>query len=71
MEAHYFMHDIFLPANSLLDNAGKLRNSPAVIVQGRYDAVCPIVSADDLHHAWPEALALATRGATAACASSW
>jgi proline iminopeptidase len=28
---------------------------PAVIVQGRYDAVCPIVSADDLHRAWPEA----------------
>jgi proline iminopeptidase len=26
-----------------------------VIVQGRYDAVCPIVSADDLHQAWPEA----------------
>jgi len=26
-----------------------------VIVQGRYDAVCPIISADDLHRAWPEA----------------
>ncbi len=55
MEAHYFMHDIFLPRNSLLDNVGKIRNIPAVIVQGRYDAVCPIVSADDLHRAWPEA----------------
>ncbi len=55
MEAHYFTHDIFLPRNSLLDGVGKLRNIPAVIVQGRYDAVCPIVNADDLHRAWPEA----------------
>ena len=54
-EAHYFMHDIFLPRNSLLENVGRLRHIPAVIVQGRYDAVCPIVSADDLHRAWPEA----------------
>jgi hypothetical protein len=30
------------------------RLSPAIIVQGRYDAVCPIVSADDLHRAWPQ-----------------
>jgi proline iminopeptidase len=54
-EAHYFMHDIFLPHNSLLADVGRLRDIPAVIVQGRYDAVCPIVSADDLHRAWPEA----------------
>lgn len=55
MEAHYFTHGIFLPEDSLLDNVARLRNVPAVIVQGRYDAVCPIVSADDLHRAWPEA----------------
>lgn len=55
IEAHYFTHDIFLPENSLLDHVGKLRRIPAIIVQGRYDAVCPIVSADDLHQAWPEA----------------
>ncbi len=55
IEAHYFKHDIFLPNNSLLDNVGRIRDIPAVIVQGRYDAVCPIVSADDLHRAWPEA----------------
>jgi proline iminopeptidase len=55
IEAHYFMHDIFLPLNSLLDNAHKLHNIPGVIVQGRYDAVCPAVSADDLHRAWPQA----------------
>ena len=55
MEAHYFLHGIFLPANALLANIAKLRSIPAVIVQGRYDAVCPIVSAHDLHRAWPEA----------------
>jgi proline iminopeptidase len=55
IEAHYFSHDIFLPENSLLANVGRLRGIPCVIVQGRYDAVCPIVSADDLHNAWPQA----------------
>ncbi|PSJ17206.1 prolyl aminopeptidase [Nitrosomonas supralitoralis] len=55
MEAHYFSHNIFLPENSLLENVHKLHNIPATIVQGRYDAVCPIVSADDLHQAWPQA----------------
>lgn len=55
IEAHYFMHDIFLPLNSLLDNVARIRDKPAVIVQGRYDAVCPAVSAHDLHCAWPEA----------------
>jgi len=55
IEAHYFSHDIFLPVNSLLDNVHRLRGIPCVIVQGRYDAVCPIISADDLHQAWPEA----------------
>lgn len=54
-EAHYFMNEIFLPRNSLLEQVGRLRNHPAVIVQGRYDAVCPAISADDLHRAWPEA----------------
>ena len=55
IEAHYFTHDIFLPINSLLDQVNKIRHIPSVIVQGRYDAVCPIISADDLHRAWPEA----------------
>ena len=55
IEAHYFRHDIFLPDNSLLDNLHKIRHLPAVIVQGRYDAVCPTVTADELARAWPEA----------------
>lgn len=55
IEAHYFINRIFLPENALLDRVDRIRHLPAVIVQGRYDAVCPIVSADDLHRAWPEA----------------
>ena len=55
IEAHYFVNHIFLPDNCLLDDVGRIRSIPAVIVQGRYDAVCPIVSADELARAWPEA----------------
>lgn len=55
IEAHYFLNNIFLPENSLLDNLYKIRHLPAVIVQGRYDGVCPIVTADELARAWPEA----------------
>ena len=55
IEAHYFRNGIFLPDDSLLERVGRVRGIPAVIVQGRYDAVCPIVTADDLHRAWPEA----------------
>jgi len=56
MEAHYFMNDIFLPPDSLLANAGRLRRIPGIIVQGRYDMVCPAVTAHELHAAWPEAV---------------
>lgn len=55
IEAHYFVNNIFLPDNSLLANIDRIRAIPAIIVQGRYDAVCPIVSADELARAWPEA----------------
>ncbi|HUT50123.1 MAG TPA: prolyl aminopeptidase [Alphaproteobacteria bacterium] len=55
IEAHYFRHAIFLPENHLLSNVGAVRKIPCTIIQGRYDMVCPIVTADELHHAWPEA----------------
>ncbi len=55
IEAHYFVNRLFLPDDFLLANVGRIRHVPAVIVQGRYDAVCPAVTADDLHRAWPEA----------------
>lgn len=55
MEAHYFRNNIFLAENFLLENIGKIRKIPTFIVQGRYDLVCPIRSADDLTRVWPEA----------------
>jgi proline iminopeptidase len=55
IEAHYFVNDIFLEANSLLENAHRLSGIPGTIVQGRYDMVCPLVSAHELHLAWPRA----------------
>ncbi len=55
IEAHYFVNRLFLPDDFLLANVGRIRHVPAVIVQGRYDAVCPAVTADDLHRTWPEA----------------
>lgn len=55
IEAHYFRNNRFTPEDRLLRDVHKVRHIPAVIVQGRYDVVCPIVSADELHRAWPEA----------------
>lgn len=55
MEAHYFSNNIFLPDNFLLENVDRIRHIPAFIVQGRYDLVCPIRSADDLSRVWPQA----------------
>ena len=55
IEAHYFVNRIFLPDDSLLRELHRIRHLPCTIVQGRYDAVCPIVTADELARAWPEA----------------
>jgi proline iminopeptidase len=55
IEAHYFVNRIFLPDNALLDRAGRLKDVPGAIVQGRYDTVCPPCTAYDLHRAWPTA----------------
>jgi len=55
IEAHYFVNDIFLPPDFLLREVRRLEHIPGFIVQGRYDIVCPTLSADDLHRAWPEA----------------
>lgn len=55
LEAHYFMHNRFDPPDLLLRRVDRLRDIPATIVQGRYDIVCPIETADALARAWPEA----------------
>jgi len=55
MEAHYFINNIFLPENFILDNADALGGIPGVIIQGRYDMVCPLTTAADLSKAWRKA----------------
>jgi proline iminopeptidase len=55
IENHYFVNGgFFQEEDQLLKNAHKLANIPGVIVQGRYDVVCPAISAYDLHKAWPQ-----------------
>ena len=54
LEAHYFVNRAFLADDELLQVDG-IRHLPCTIVQGRYDAVCPPVTADLLAQAWPEA----------------
>ena len=55
IEAHYFVNSLFLKPDQLLTELHRIRRLPCVIVQGRYDVVCPPVSADELARAWPEA----------------
>jgi proline iminopeptidase len=56
IECHYFINDGFLAGTeALLANVDKIRHIPTVIVQGRYDVVCPMESAWALHRAFPEA----------------
>jgi proline iminopeptidase len=56
IECHYFVNGGFMKRESqLLDDVGRIRHIPAVIVQGRHDVVCPMLTAWDLHRAWPEA----------------
>jgi proline iminopeptidase len=56
IEAHYFVNrGFFAHENQLLDGVDRIRAIPAVIVHGRYDVVCPIDTAWELHRRWPEA----------------
>ena len=58
IECHYFTHNGFFDTdNWLIENIGRVREAgiPGIIIQGRYDMVCPAKSAWDLHRAWPEA----------------
>ncbi len=56
IECHYFTNNSFFETdNFLIENISKIRGIPTTIVQGRYDVVCPVRSAWDLHRAFPEA----------------
>lgn len=55
IESHYFVHGGFFDVeDQLLRDAHRLHGIPGVIVHGRYDVVCPVQNAWDLHKAWPE-----------------
>ncbi len=54
IECHYFMHNAFLRPNQILEDAHHLASIPGVIVHGRYDVICPLENAWDLHKAWPQ-----------------
>ncbi len=55
LEAHYFLHGLFLPEGGLLGGMDRIAHIPADIVQGRYDMICPPQSAFALKAAWPRA----------------
>lgn len=63
IENHYFVNKGFFEEGQLIRDAGKLKDIPGVIVQGRYDICTPIRTAWDLHRAWPEARFLEVRDA--------
>ena len=56
LEAHYFCHEGFFSEDQLVRNVDLIRHLPAIIVQGRYDVICPPTSAWRLHQAWQEAV---------------
>lgn len=53
IEAHYFRHAMFMKEDALLEGLPGLAGIPAIVVQGRYDMICPIRSADELVRSWP------------------
>ena len=54
IECHYFINGIFVEDGHILNNVEKIKHIPTTIVQGRYDMVCPTISAWELHKALPE-----------------
>lgn len=55
IEAHYMVHKGFLEENALLEGMDRIKHLPAFIVQGRYDVICPPVTAWELKSSWPMA----------------
>jgi proline iminopeptidase len=53
IESHYFVNQAFMEPNQLLEDVQELDGISGVIVQGRYDLICPMASAWELHNTWP------------------
>ena len=56
LEAHYFVNRVFLEEGEILANLDKISNIPTTIIQGRYDMICPMISANELASAFPNAV---------------
>ena len=56
LEAHYFVNRLFLEEGEILANLDKIANIPTTIIQGRYDMICPMISANELASASPDAV---------------
>lgn len=52
IEVHFFKHFAFLEENQILNNMHTIKHIPGIIVHGRYDMICPLDNAIDLHHEW-------------------
>ena len=63
MEAHYFCNDCFMKPGQLLAEAGRLADIPGLIVQGRYDLLCPPATSHALAAVWPAARVRLVEGA--------
>ncbi|HWV50332.1 MAG TPA: prolyl aminopeptidase [Microbacterium sp.] len=55
IESHFFVNRGWFAEGQLIAGVDAIRHIPAVIVQGRYDVCTPMMTAWDLHRAWPEA----------------
>lgn len=63
IECHYFRHHTIEGDTAILPRVGAIAHLPLIIVQGRYDMICPIRSADALHRAWPNSELIVVEGA--------
>jgi proline iminopeptidase len=63
MEAHYFAHNSFMQPDQLINEAGRLAGIPGIIVQGRYDLLCPPATSHALSAVWRDAEIRVVEGA--------
>jgi proline iminopeptidase len=54
IEAHYFVNHSFIRENQIIEDVAKLEGIPGTIVHGRYDTVCPLDNAFELHRHWKD-----------------
>ena len=67
MEAHYFQNDCFMKPDQLMAEAGKLDGIPGIIVQGRYDLLCPPATSHALAAAWPRPKSVSSKAPAIRC----